>query len=59
VSWATIEKFLRELFYDSPIKIIICDNYMIIPEIPDRIQIIAENHALAIGDHKGVTKNPS
>jgi len=37
VSWTTIEKFLRELFYDSPIKIIVCDNYMKMPEISDRI----------------------
>jgi len=27
-----------------------------ISKIPDRIQIITENHASAIGDHKGVTK---
>jgi len=56
VSWATIKKLLRELFYDSPTKIIVCDNYVTIPKISDRIQIITENHASTIGGHKGVTK---
>jgi len=56
VSWAIIEKFLRELFYDSSTKIIVCDNYVTIPETSDRIQIIAENHASAIGGHKSITE---
>jgi len=56
VSWDTIKKFLRELFYDSPTKIIVCDDCVIISETSDRIQIIAKNHALAVGDHKGITK---
>jgi len=56
VSRITIEKFLRELFYDSLLKIIECDNYVTIPKIPDRIQIITENHASAIESHKGITK---
>jgi len=30
VSWATLEKFLRELFYDSLTRIIVCDNYVTI-----------------------------
>jgi len=55
VSWVTIEKFLRECFTTST-KIIVCDNYITIPETSDRNKIIAENHASAIGDHKGIIK---
>jgi len=56
MSWATIKKFLRELFYDSLTKIIVCDNYMTMSETSDRTQIIAENHASAIEGHKSITK---
>jgi len=56
LSWGTIEKFLRELFYDFSTKIIICDNYVTMLETSDKIQIIAENHASAIRGHKGITK---
>jgi hypothetical protein len=31
VSWANVMKFLRELFYDSPTKIFVCDNRVTIP----------------------------
>jgi len=39
VSWATTEKFLQKLFYDFPIKIIVCDNCIAktIPKTSDRI----------------------
>jgi len=30
VSWVTKEKFLQELFYDFPNKLILCDNYVTI-----------------------------
>jgi len=58
-SGVTIEKFRRKLFYNSPIKIIVCDNCVAIieiSEISDRNKIIAENHASAIGGHKGISK---
>jgi len=45
VSWANVKKFLRELFYDSPTKIIVCDNRVTIPEPPETDKILTENHA--------------
>jgi len=54
ISWATIKKFLQELFYDFPVKIILCDNH--VTDKPERNKIITENHASAIGGHKGITK---
>jgi hypothetical protein len=36
VSWANVKKFLRELFDDSPTKIIVCDNRVTIPEPSER-----------------------
>jgi hypothetical protein len=56
VSWANVRKFLRELFYDSPTKIIVRDNRVIISEPSERNKIITENHVTAIGGHKGITK---
>jgi len=46
----------KELFYDSPTKIIVWNNYVTMPETSDTAQIIAENHASATGAYKGVTK---
>jgi len=51
-----LKKFLRELFYDSSTKIIVCDNPVTIAEPSERDKIITENHASAIGGHKGITK---
>jgi hypothetical protein len=54
VSWANVKKFLRELFFDSPTKILVCDNRVTIPEPSERDKIIIENHASAIEGHKGI-----
>jgi hypothetical protein len=56
VLWAYIKKILQELFYDFLIRIIVCHNRVTIPEPSDRNKIILENHASAIGGHKGITK---
>jgi len=53
--WAYIKKILQEL-YNSPTRIILCNNRVTIPELSDRNKIILENHASAIGGHKGITK---
>jgi len=42
--WATVEKFLRELFYNFPTQIIVCDMCVTIPETFNRNEIIAKNH---------------
>jgi len=52
VSWTTIDKFLRELFYNSSTKVIVCDNCATIFETSDRIKIIVKNHLSTIGSHK-------
>jgi hypothetical protein len=56
VSWANVKKFLRELFYDSPTKIFVCDNSVTIPEPSKRDKIITENHASDIEGHMGIIK---
>jgi hypothetical protein len=56
VPWAYIKKILQELFNDSPTRIIVCNNRVTIPKLSDRNKIILENHASAIGGHKGITK---
>jgi len=56
VLWAYIKKILQELFYDFLTRIIVCHNRVTIPEPSDRNKIILENHASAIGGHKGITK---
>jgi uncharacterized Zn ribbon protein len=52
VSRANVKKFLRELFYDCPTKIFVCDNRVTIPEPSERDKIITEHHASAIQGHK-------
>jgi len=56
VSRVTIKKPLRELFYDSPTKIIARDNRVMVSKISDRYIVIAENHTLVIVSRKGITK---
>jgi len=51
----SLQKFLRELFYDSP-KIIVCSNCVTIPETSERNEVIAENYLSVIGGYKGITK---
>jgi len=40
VSWDTIKKFLRELFYDSPTKIIVCDDCVTISETSEGSKLL-------------------
>jgi hypothetical protein len=54
--YANVKKFLRHFFYDSPTKIILCDNRVTIPEPSEGDKIITENHASAVGGHKGIIK---
>ena len=56
VPWRMVRGFLIRGFSDSPTRLIICSNEIITPPTQDRIKIIEENHATAIGGHKGVTK---
>lgn len=56
IPWEHIRKYIRNVFSDSPTKIIICSNKIITPNERDRQGIIIENHSTAIGGHKGVTK---
>ncbi|KAH0944555.1 hypothetical protein HN011_002177, partial [Eciton burchellii] len=58
VLWAYIKKILQELFYDFLTRIIVCHNRVTIPEPSDRNKIILENHASAIGGHKGMSNLP-
>jgi len=51
-----IKKILQELFYNSPTKIILCDNPVTIPDPSDRNKIILENYASTIAGHKSITK---
>lgn len=56
VSWPTVRKLLTRGFAGSAVLITMCSNQIIIPPEADRTDIIKENHATAIGGHKGVTK---
>ncbi|XP_026830978.1 uncharacterized protein LOC113563519, partial [Ooceraea biroi] len=56
VPWKTLHKHLKNVFCDSPTRIIVCSNQITEPADSDKARIIAENHSTAIGGHKGVTK---
>lgn len=56
VGWLEIKRMLTRMFSETNIKIIICTNFIQIPNVTKREGIIAENHSSAIGGHKGITK---
>lgn len=56
IPWDVTRNLIFRGFSDSPTKIIICSNQITTPPEAERHEIIRENHATAIGGHKGVTK---
>ena len=56
VGWNETKAHLRRIFSDVDLTIIVCTNKIEIPAVEKRTNIIAENHASAIGGHKGMTK---
>ncbi|XP_011859426.1 PREDICTED: uncharacterized protein LOC105556922 [Vollenhovia emeryi] len=56
IPWDYFQKQLSKYFREFPIKITICQNLITAPEIPERLPLITEYHASAIGGHKGITK---
>lgn len=56
IQWVTIQNTINHLFQDIPTRVLACQNQIIAPPPIDRPKIIEENHASAIGGHKGVTK---
>lgn len=56
VSWTEINDLMRIVFAETPVAINVCTNNVRIPPPEEREGILEENHASAIGGHKGVTK---
>lgn len=56
VEWNTINNILRDTFWNENVKIIICNHKIKTPPIECRKELIIENHASAVGGHKGITK---
>lgn len=56
IPWAYIQQRLSDLFDHTTCRIIICKNTLRTPPLEEREALILENHASAIGGHKGVSK---
>lgn len=56
IPWTFVRDTLTSIFFDSDIKIIICQGIVKIPHEDSRQNIITENHTSAFAGHKGVTK---
>ncbi|XP_011868563.1 PREDICTED: uncharacterized protein LOC105562377 [Vollenhovia emeryi] len=54
--WSYVIKQLKKMLTGTNCRIIICQNLVRNPTVPEREQLILENHASAVGGHKGVTK---
>ncbi|CAK9811734.1 Retrovirus-related Pol polyprotein from transposon 297 [Anthophora quadrimaculata] len=59
ISWPIIKSVLIEIFYETNVKIIVCQGLTRIPPAEEREEIISEYHASAIAGHKGVNKTYS
>lgn len=56
IAWLEVFSYMRKLFTIENLTILICTNQIEIPDENKREEIIKENHASAIGGHKGITK---
>jgi len=54
--WAHLQKRLAAYFDQAECQVMVCLNLIQIPPIHRRTSLIEENHASALGGHKGVTK---
>jgi hypothetical protein len=56
VEWANVRSLLTEILTETQVRITICLNEIIMPEINEQRQIIQENHETLVGGHKGMIK---
>lgn len=56
VPWSEVLRLIRSILHDVNLKVMVCTNSVTTPASEDRERIMNENHASAIGGHKGVSK---
>lgn len=56
VAWAEVFRLIRAVLQNKDVQITICKNIITTPPPQDRELLIKENHASALGGHKGVAK---
>lgn len=56
INWADVKKLLIQIIRDQMVALTICLQLIRFPSESERLEIITEKHASAIGGHKGVTK---
>lgn len=56
VTWTRINKMIEDTLLDTKIIVTICTNEIIVPLESERLDLINEYHASAVGGHKGIAK---
>ncbi|XP_025155003.1 uncharacterized protein LOC112588630 [Harpegnathos saltator] len=56
IPWDYVQRQILKHFEDTSLRITICEGVIQTPKLEDRENLILENHASALGGHKGVTK---
>lgn len=56
IPWKFVLNKIKNIFAKKEIVFIVCKGLIKIPEESEREKLIQENHASAVGEHKGINK---